>query len=166
MGQHYKRTRLWIAPAFQGRLLLRMAAYLLAQVIFLWHIAFLFHVLSSVITGDGAAGLGGLYVQTLAQQKSLLIALALLLPVILYDLLRFSHRIAGPLYRCRAVMQQMAAGEPVTEFTPRKGDHLREFFETFNALIRVWNAKLAAESGNRAEPGGARTASPVAVRQG
>jgi hypothetical protein len=129
-----------------------MAVYLLFQLVFVWHVAFLFQALAAVVTGGLGAGLGHLYVQTLGQQQHLLVALGVTLPIMLYDLLRFSHRVAGPLYRCAAVMRQMAAGQRVPEFTPRKGDHFREFFETFNALIRTWNARLAADSGDRPAP--------------
>ncbi len=147
MGQQHKRRRLWINPPLQGRLLARVAVYLLLLVVFVWHVAFVFLALGSAVTGAWGVGLGGLYGQALGQQKYLLLALALTVPIVFYDLLRFSNRIAGPLYRCRAVMQRMAAGQPVAEFTPRKGDQLGEFFETFNELIRVWNAKLAADRG-------------------
>jgi hypothetical protein len=155
MGRQFKRTCLWIDPPLQARLLLRMALYLLLHVAFVWHIAFIFQAMTEVATDGPGPGLGGLYVEALRQQKFLLLALALTLPIILYDLLKFSNRIAGPLYRCRKVMQQMAAGQPVPEFTPRQHDQLGEFFQTFNALIKAWNARLAAGANGQAANGGA-----------
>jgi hypothetical protein len=149
MLSHYPRKRLWIDPPLQARLLLRMGLYLLFYVAFVWHVGFLFQAMKEVATGGLSQGIGGLYAEYFERQTSLLLALALILPPILYDLLRFSNRIAGPLYRCRKVMQQMTAGEPVPEFTPRKHDLLREFFQAFNALITVWNARLG---GSAAQP--------------
>jgi len=47
-------------------------------------------------------------------------------------------------------MEEMASGAVVREFTPRKGDLMRELFAAFNLLIRACNARAKAEKG-RAE---------------
>jgi hypothetical protein len=146
MEPKYQRKRLWIDPPLQSRLLLRTGLYLLFYLAFVWHVGFAYWAMKEVATGGLGKGIGSLYLEFCEQQLSLLLALLLVLPPILYDLLKFSHRIAGPLYRCRKVMGQMAAGEAVPEFTPRQRDLLREFFQTFNALIKAWNARVGAES--------------------
>jgi hypothetical protein len=133
-----------------------MGLYLLFYVAFVWHVGFVFHAMREAATNGLSKGLGSLYVEFLQHQSSLLLALVLILPPILYDLLKFSNRIAGPLYRCRNVMRQIADGESVPEFEPRKGDQFREFFQTFNALIKVWNARLGA-----AEPRAEETPGPL-----
>ena len=66
--------------------------------------------------------------------------------MILDNLLKFSHRVAGPLYRCGNLMRQMANGQAVSEFHPRKHDLMREFFQSFNALVKVWNARITPPS--------------------
>ncbi len=150
MGQKYKRSRLWVDPPFQFRLLLRMGFYLVLYSVVVWHLGFLFTVMVDLPAKPPEGGLGGLYLQYLSQQRALLYALVLTCPIFLYDLLKFSHRIAGPLYRCRQLMQQMADGQPVPEFTPRKRDLMRELFQTFNALIKQCNAR--AKEADEAHP--------------
>ena len=155
MAPHYKRKRLWIHGAFQARLLARLVVYLLVLVALVWHACFVFEMLPGLVDSNNlGTGIGGLYLQCLGRQKPLLLALLVTLPAALYDLLRFSHRIAGPLYRCQRVMEEMAAGRAVPEFAPRGGDHMPEFFEAFNALIQQWNARAGA--GGQAEDRAAR----------
>ena len=64
MGPAERRSRLWIDPPFQGRLLLRMAASLLVFTLVLWHVGFFFEVLRQVAVSTSARGqgLGALYV--------------------------------------------------------------------------------------------------------
>ena len=145
MEPKYQRKRLWIDPPLQSRLLLRTGLYLLFYLAFVWHVGFAYWAMKEVATGGLGKGIGSLYLEFCEQQLSLLLALVLVLPPILYDLLKFSHRIAGPLFRCQQMMQAMAAGRPVREFVPREGDHMPEFFQAFNALIQQWNARLGAD---------------------
>src|SRR5437870_3073619 len=96
----YNRRRLLVDPAFQFRLLARMAAHLLAFVFVAFHIGFIVQ-LRNALAANNSEGLPGLYVGYLSQQGGLLVGLVVCLPILLYDLLRFSNRIAGPLFRCR-----------------------------------------------------------------
>jgi hypothetical protein len=143
MSAKFRRTRLWIDSAFQGRLLLRMCSYLLFYTLIVVHIGFVFELMASFASAPERSA-QEYYADFLWQQRFLVLAFVLAAPVILYDLLKFSHRIAGPLYRCRNVMQQMAAGKPVPEFKPRKHDLMRELFQVFNALIQTCNARVAS----------------------
>src|SRR5947207_11874011 len=76
--------------------------------------------------------------------------MVMILPAFLYDLLKFSHRVAGPLLRCRHLMNEMAAGKTVPEFKPRKYDLMKNFFDAFNALIKKWNAQVNARANEEA----------------
>jgi hypothetical protein len=149
MGHRYKRTRLWVDPAFQFRLLLRIGLYFLLYSVILLHIGFFFHVMRECTAQGPTQRIAVIYADYLRQQNSLFYALIVTAPIILYDLLKFSNRIAGPLYRCRKVMQEMAGGKPVPEFTSRKRDLMRELFQAFNALIKEWNASVRARGNVR-----------------
>ncbi len=138
----YKRRRLWVDPPFQFRLLLRMGLYLLLFAVTVLHIGFTFHFMMDFARNGVRMGIDELYLEYLSQQTPLLYTLILLAPILLYNLLKFSHRIAGPLYRCRKVMQEMASGAPVPEFIPRKHDLMRELFQAFNELIIEWNTRV------------------------
>jgi hypothetical protein len=165
MGPKFKRKRLWVDPAFQSRLLTRLCLHLLLFALAVVHITFIFELMGSLVFNDVGQGVANLYLDFLGRQKPLLITLVLVAPILLYDLLKFSHRIAGPLYRCRHVMEEMANGKSVPPFQPRKHDLMGELFRAFNALIAEWNARADADP--NAQPGGApradlETASPGA----
>jgi len=144
MKPKHGRARLWIDPAFQFRLLFRIGLYFLLYTVVVWHVGFLLQLANAILRSGVGQGFGRLYLDYVEQQKPLLFALVLILPILLRDLLKFSHRIAGPLYRCRKMMQEMASGKPVPEFQPRKHDQMRELFAAFNALIKEWNARVSA----------------------
>jgi hypothetical protein len=149
MQTKYKRSRLWV-DSVQTHLLFRLGFYLLLYIVVVWHLGFVFNVVVSLAANGVRTGIGGLYLEYLAVLKPLLYAFLLTAPLLLYDLLKFSNRIAGPLYRCRRVMDEMAAGKPVTEFHARKGDFMGEFFRSFNGLIHAWNARIATEANGHA----------------
>jgi hypothetical protein len=146
VAQQFKRTRLWVDTPFQSRLLLRLTWYFIAYPLLAWHLGFMWDVLSNVTHGGATKSLVEMYTDFFWKQQALLLALILLLPAILYDMLKFSHRIAGPLFRCRQVMRDMASGKEVPEFQPRQGDFMGELFAAFNALILAWNSRVALDS--------------------
>jgi hypothetical protein len=152
MRATFKRTRLWIDPPFQLRLLLYTGTYFLLYTVFVWHIGFFFETLRTFIGQGSMKGLGTAYAEYFHKQLPLLITFAVTTPLFLYDLLKLSHRVAGPLYRCRRVMLEMAAGKSVPEFKPRKHDLMRDLFAAFNKLIVVWNARAGASANGHAVP--------------
>jgi hypothetical protein len=143
MGTKHKRSRLWVDPGFQFRLQLRMGLYLLLYIGLVFFIDFVFQLMADFGNNITSTDHNGRRIDFFGRQKHLLFALVVALPIILYDLLKFSHRVAGPLYRCRNLMQQMAGGEQVPEFKPRKHDLMRELFQAFNTLIKAWNSRLS-----------------------
>jgi hypothetical protein len=149
MGTKYKRSRLWVDPGFQFRLQLRMGFYLLFYIGLVLFIDFVFQLMADFGNNITRTGHDGARLGFVERQKFLLYALVVSLPIILYSVLKFSHRLAGPLYRCRNLMQQMAGGKPVPEFKPRKHDLMPELFQAFNALIKEWNSRLSTRINGR-----------------
>jgi hypothetical protein len=170
MKNNHRRRRLWVDPAFQFRLLARIAVYLVLVALFTLHIGFIFDVMANITTHGSSQRMDVLYLAYLQQQKHLLLAAVLVMPIMLYDLLKFSHRVAGPLYRCRKVMQEMAEGKCVPEFKPRKHDLMGEFFAAFNALIQAWNVTRGSSGNGRPHAAnlveaGAERAGPLPQRE-
>ena len=147
MGQHFKRKRLWVDPPFQGRLLARLGTYAVLYFFILWHVGFLFEACFGANRADGTHSFSQLYVAFAGRNLALLVCFLLILPAALYDVLQFSHRVAGPLLRFRRYLDDMAAGKTVPEFRPRKHDLMRELFASFNGLVKRWNARLSQEAG-------------------
>jgi hypothetical protein len=160
-----------VDPAFQFRLLLRQVCYWLLILVLWIHIAYVSELAVAIIqsTGKGSTLDGVAYTEFLWRNRFLFFGLVLILPAVLYDLLKFSHRIAGPLFRCRKIMQEMAAGQPVAEFKPRKGDLMQELLQAFNGLIRAWNTRThtaAVETPRAVAPALTPATEPARVRNG
>jgi hypothetical protein len=145
MGAKLKRRRLVVDPKMQFRLVLRIGWYLVLWTLAAFHVSFLFYLYATFLRGGAHRDFAGLYVDFFAYEKPLVTTLVVLAPLVLYDILKFSHRISGPLYRCRRVMRDMAAGKTVDEFKARERDFLDDVFVDFNALIRAWNARVRSD---------------------
>jgi hypothetical protein len=143
------RKRLWINPAFQGRLLLHIGAYFFLYMVIICILGFLLFLQEALMAKQFQGG-SGLYAVYLTQLRPLLFASAILMPYFIYDLIKFSNRVAGPLYRCQKVMREMAEGKTVREFQARKNDLMPEFYADFNALIRTWNSRSSPEANDAA----------------
>jgi hypothetical protein len=62
------------------------------------------------------------------------VASLLLLPVVIFDLLRVSNRFAGPMFRLRKSLRELAQGKPVAAVQFRQGDFWQEFADDFNTV--------------------------------
>lgn len=58
----------------------------------------------------------------------------IVLPMILYDLVKLSHRWVGPIYRLRTALQSLGRGETVTPIRFREGDYWQELAGDFNVV--------------------------------
>lgn len=161
MVTRYIRKRLWINPAFQGRLLLHIGSYFLLYLVIISILGFLLFMQEALIAKQFKLGMG-LYTTYLSELRPLFLATAILMPYFIYDLIKFSNRVAGPLYRCQKMMRDMVEGKPVREFQPRTRDLMPEFYADFNALVRTWNSRLATEAN---EPSPATQPEEVPVQQ-
>ena len=141
MAATFKRSRIWVDRPFQLKLLVLCSWYLTILIGVSLQVAFLFFTLGNLSKGV-REGLGAVYVDFLAHERFLLFTLVFVLPMLLYSLLRLSHRFAGPLFRCRQLLRMMAEGKIVPEFKPRTNDLMSNYFEDFNLLIRASNARI------------------------
>lgn len=143
MATKVKRKRLWVDSALQSRVLLRIGIYGLLFTLVLWHVAFFFDLMTRIASNSVPSwDLLELYADFASRQRPLMISVILIAPIVLYDLVKFSHRVAGPLDRCRTTINDMVEGKTVPEFKPRENDLMPEFFDSFNALTRMWNAQM------------------------
>jgi hypothetical protein len=62
------------------------------------------------------------------------IASAVLLPMVLFLAIRFSHRFVGPMVRFQRTVKKLAAGETVAPITLRRNDFWGEFAGDLNRL--------------------------------
>ena len=123
------RKRLFVDPKVQGALIARVVLYwvlcLIGMTLMLlcWQIAtgprqpFLLH-LADLWSHYGPA----------------LIASFVLLPLVIVDIIRFSNRIVGPLFRLRRSMRELARGQYVEQLEFRNDDFWQEVANEFNTI--------------------------------
>lgn len=67
------------------------------------------------------------------------IASIILLPLVIYDMLVSTNKVAGPIYRLRKEMRTVIDGEEVNQLKFREGDAFQELAEDFNELVAYVN---------------------------
>lgn len=85
----------------------------------------------------------------------------LVLPVILFDLVRVSNRFVGPVLRLKRSMQQAAAGESVNPVRFRDEDYWQDFADAFNHLLERFD--IPENSVQLAETNSSDSQEPVEI---
>lgn len=76
------------------------------------------------------------------------VVLAALLPAVIYDSYRFGHRLAGPIFRLRTELQNLAQGRPARKVKFRRGDYWHDLAADFNSIL---DERQEAGEGSTAE---------------
>jgi len=124
-----KRRRYFVDRGVQGTLMLRAALYwgccllIVTLVLLTWQI----------VTGPSRIFYTQFDNLWFRYGPALVVSLCLL-PLVLVDVVRLSNRFAGPAYRLRRAMRQLAHGEKVQPITFRQGDFWKEFADDFNRI--------------------------------
>ena len=140
-----KRNRLYVDKGVQGALVRRVATYwvLCSWGIFCVLAGFPIGVTMALGVPNGPT-ISSLLLHSWLDFWPSLLASLLVLPVIVWDLLRLSHRFVGPMIRLRHAMRDLADGKQVRPISFRDGDFWGEFAEAFNQVAaRIEAAKLA-----------------------
>jgi hypothetical protein len=123
------RRRWFIDRPIQGALLARAiiywAATLVIQIVLL---IFLTMIISS--PDDFYLNMARLWTYL----RLLVIAAALVLPLVLRDLVRLSHRWVGPILRIRTALNALSRGESISPIRFREGDYWQELAGDFNIV--------------------------------
>lgn len=130
-----KRQRLYVDKGVQGALIRRVTIYWIVACwgIFCVLAGFPIGVTLAVGAQEGVTITSLLYQSWLDFWPSLL-ASFIIVPVIVWDLLRLSHRFVGPMIRLKNAMRDLAAGKPVRPISFRDGDFWSDFADEFNRL--------------------------------
>ena len=106
-------------------------------------------VISLFVKSPVAPSAGQVILQTWRSFWPAIFASALMLPLIILDIVRVSHRFAGPMVRLRTALRDMAAGKPIEPVVFRYGDFWCEVAEEFNqATARIREKQAAAKAVN------------------
>jgi hypothetical protein len=126
-----ERTKVWI-DEFQTRLFFRIGIYLLFFLLCLGNLLFIWRLLE-----EGPGDPLEQYSRVFVDFGPAFIFLAILMPVLAWDAIGFSHRLVGPLVRFRQTLQALAAGEPVRPIKLREGDFLTGLRDDFNEMLEA-----------------------------
>jgi hypothetical protein len=133
---HPGRKKIFVSGEIQGRLAFKLAMYWLIYHVVLWHALFAYRYFEWRFAGTAPlTPFRQLYGEFVLQYYPLVICSLAMLPVFLVDLVRLTHRVAGPLVRFQSTLKRMGDGEPVQRVQLRKGDLLTEFETAFNEYI-------------------------------
>jgi len=138
MPQSNKRWRLFIDRPIQSALLARVVLY--------WAVSLLTQVLMVVFFAVISSSPDDFYVR--AQQlwshlQLAIIASAVVLPLILLDVLRLSHRWVGPIFRVRTALHALSRGEHVPPIRLRENDFWQELAGDFNVIADQFSKQNA-----------------------
>lgn len=126
-----ERQKVWV-DRFQTRLSLRIGGYLVVFFVVILNFLFAWKMIE-----EGPFDPAQQFLDTLRSNLPVIICLLVLVPVMAWDTIRFSHRLVGPLIRLRKTMQAIADGEAVRPIKLREGDYLAEVRDDFNKMLEV-----------------------------
>lgn len=134
----HPRKRLFVNRDIQGRLLARTSLYWVLYHAVLWMAMFFFRFAEhrgAVMAGAEPRSFADLYGQFVHEHSSLWVCSFAILPIVLWDLLKFSHRVVGPLVRFQRTLESLTAGQEVAEVKLRQGDLLSDLECAFNQYL-------------------------------
>ena len=124
-----ERKKVWVDP-FQTKLSLRIGGYLVVFFVVFCNFLFAWKMIE-----EGPHDPAQQFLDTIRSNMPVFICLLVLVPVMAWDTIRFSHRLVGPLVRFRKSMQAIAEGEAVCPVKLRDGDYLTEMRDDFNRML-------------------------------
>lgn len=133
------RKKSFVNRELQGRFLSRLVGYWFFYHLVLWHSLFVVDLmrnqLASTVVDAPRLSIGELYARFADAHRVMLFLMVASLPVVLRDMVRLTHQVAGPLVRFRNALRQMANGQEVENIKLRDGDLLAEFQDAFNEFL-------------------------------
>ena len=138
MNQKQLRQKLFVNRAIQGRLLVRIGLYWFLYHGVLWMSLFLFRYAEhrgAMQAGALPRSFADLYQQFAREYFGVWVCAIAVAPIVLWDLLKFSHRIVGPIVRFKNTLDGLSAGKKVDHVRLRDGDLLLDLQDTFNKYL-------------------------------
>ena len=125
------RTKLYVDEKVQGTLLLRVLLYFFGCTLF---------VVIPVVISYTLSDPSRLFYQHLGEIWNsycfAIIIAVCMLPFLIYDILKISHRFVGPILRLRSEMRQLADGSNVQDLSFRTDDYWHDLAASFNEIAR------------------------------
>jgi len=143
-AKHSLRKRFFVDYRVQGALIVRVVLY--------WLVCLLTIMLLllgwGMITGP-IRPLNTHLSELWALNGPAAVASLMLLPAVIFDLLRLSNRFAGPMFRLRRSMHDLAQGKPVATLRFRHSDFWQDLADDFNIVAARAKAAKASPPDSR-----------------
>lgn len=141
-----RRTKMLIEPTVQTAVAMRL--------ILLWVLTLTFTAGVSVIMAYFSNPTGSFFTHIGDPRHWMpsIIAFVAILPVAVLNLIRFSHRFAGPVHRLRNEMQRLAAGKEVQPIQLREHDYWQPLAADFNQLAARVHPTMGESNSFSADP--------------
>ncbi len=140
----FKRKKLFVDPKVQGAFLARILLYW-----FLCLVASGTALIAWMLLTGGPRVLFEPFTDFWPQFAPAVVVSSLMLPILMFDCVRLTNRFAGPMFRVRREMRNLADGTPTHSIHLRTGDFWMEFADEFNAVrqrIILLEERLDAKS--------------------
>ena len=125
----HPRRQYFVNSKVQGNLAFRVSMYWLYCLVVVGMMSACWMVLF-----DRPASSAELFVRVGTQTAPILLSSVLLLPLVLFDCVRYSNRFVGPIFRLGRALERLADGQRVHNIEFRTGDFWYEYSQTFNRL--------------------------------
>jgi hypothetical protein len=138
MAAHFKRTQILVNRRVQGRVILRVLYLWAMYHLVLWHVMLFFRFIqycAERLGGGATRTFGDLFAEFVHNHYSMLICGVIVLPYLIWDVLKLTHRFVGPLVQFQKCLAGLARGEKVADVRIRKGDLLGELENSFNEFL-------------------------------
>lgn len=141
-SQHKKRQRIYVDQHVQGGIVVRLVALWVASTavaVAVWFVMQFF--------ADPTQGLAFYLAGAGKTLFPLLLAFGVTLPIAILQLLRFTHRFAGPVVRLRRMMHELANGDDVPTLKFRPNDYWQDLADEYNraaTALKESRARIAA----------------------
>lgn len=145
-GKKKARKKLYVSRRIQGGMLAKLALYWGVYHFVLWHAMFMYRYMqyrADVLGGAAHVSFAELYSTFAAQHYSMVLCAVGVFPIVLWDMVKITHRIAGPLVRFQNTLREMAKGVRPRPIKLRRGDLLVELQDAFNEYVTSLEAKAS-----------------------
>lgn len=143
-GKKNLRKKLYVSGKIQGRMLAKLTLYWGVYHFVLFHAMFMYRYMqyrADILGGAAHVPFAELYSTFAAQHYSMVLCALGVFPIVFWDMVKITHRVAGPLVRFQNTLRDMANGGPAKPIKLRKGDMLVELESAFNEYVASLEAQ-------------------------
>lgn len=128
-----RRKKKFVDRKIQGRLLLGIAAHWLLYFMLIMSAIPIWHVLT--VSGFSQP-LTKVLADSWGSMTPVFLFLAAVLPIFIWETVKFSNRFVGPIYRLHNTIRSINAGEEVRPIRFRENDFWHDLADDFNTMMR------------------------------